>query len=168
MRVRARVQMSDGFGAQSYWSILLRNENYTFTYVYDPQLGAHGRLTVIIDDRLKLAADLTSEERGSNVSFDAFGMGVISTMNSEDDPTKMAKVYIDDVSYSGCRKLKEPTTWVRVETPDNVIVTTGTRWGKPRPGSFLNWRGDEPAGCAAGSFEYCLQPTQQPKEEGAQ
>jgi hypothetical protein len=102
VKVRARFQTPTLTSSEdSEWIYLALNSIHTFSYTYNPSLGTNGRLTVSIDALSPLVVDLGSGARNSGAQFDAFGLGFTNNLNSESDSTKTARVFIDDVSYSG-------------------------------------------------------------------
>jgi hypothetical protein len=161
MQVRARFQQSGAMSAQSDWVSVLTNDSHTFSYTYVPYED-NGRLTLSIDAMSPLIVELKPIERGTDVQFNAFGIGATSNLNSENDPTKTAEVYLDDVSYSGCRTrsskdsigLEKSTAHVQVETSHNAIVPRGSRFGECEPGTLPAGRRTQAVDYAAGSFEY--------------
>jgi hypothetical protein len=128
MRVRARYQQPGTGGADSAFVSVSTNGNHTFSYSYDPSLGASGRLTVTIDALPALVVDLSSGERVSGALFNAFGIGATNNLSSETNATKTAQVFIDDVLYSGGQVTSLPT--VSISATDSSAAEPGANTGK--------------------------------------
>ena len=126
VRVRARYQVPGTGGADSAWTTVSTNGNHTFSYTYDPSLGTNGRLTVQIDAQSALTVDLTNGERTSGGQFNGFGMGYTSNLNSENNTSKTAQVFIDDVTYSGFQASSLPAVSV---TTNPASATEGGAGG---------------------------------------
>ncbi len=113
--VRARIYRYNGDAVSDAWSSAYANLNsasgpFTFSYTYDPSYddpaqpshaGPEGRLTLVVAGQTLYAIN-DGSHRDAGSTFDAFGMG-IETMESMtgDDPNSTAKLFIDDVTYSG-------------------------------------------------------------------
>ncbi len=102
VRVDARVQAPNGAGDDSaVWNLVSADDIHTFSYTYDPNQGAYGRLTVTIDSNLPMVIDISSSKRNSGAVLNAFGMGATPNMNSESNSTKSIDAYFDNLSYTG-------------------------------------------------------------------
>ena len=114
--VRARINrvngepISDAY-SDAYATLTSAGGPYTFTYTYDPSYendaghaGPEGRLTLQIAGQTLYAINVGSH-RDDGSTFDAFGIGIptlsINGTPSGDDPTSTAKMFLDDVSYTG-------------------------------------------------------------------
>jgi hypothetical protein len=128
MRVRARYQLPSGAGgADSAFVLVSVNGNHTFSYTYEPALGTNGRITVLIDAQPALVVDLSAGERASGGVFNAFGIGATSNLSSENNASKTAQVFIDDVIYSGGQVTSLPT--VTISATDSGAAEPGTNTG---------------------------------------
>ncbi len=124
MQARARLQLPGGAGtAFSSWVNVTVNGNHTFSYTYNPSLGTNGRLTLQIDALSPLTVDLSAADRTSGSSFNGFGLGYTSNLNSENAPAKTAQVFLDDLQYSGY----QPS--VSVAATDNSAAEQGLNPG---------------------------------------
>ena len=115
--VRARIYRYNGDAvsdaSSSYINIAAGTGVFTFSYTYDPNnendgshSGPEGRLALTLSgpgiSTQTVYAINDASHRDAGSTFDAFGMG-ISTQESMtgDDPSSTAKIFIDDVQYSG-------------------------------------------------------------------
>jgi hypothetical protein len=106
VRARARYTAPGGgaSGASSSTTINLPNGDYSYTYTYDPNLGAHGRLTIRLFNGSfdqTSSVDLSEDDRASGGTFDAFGIGITQGIAGDNDAAKFVEMYVDDVSYTG-------------------------------------------------------------------
>jgi hypothetical protein len=169
-----------------------------FHYNYDPNYecdgnheGPEGRLTLhFYNDadmvNATLHAVLDGSHRNAGSTFDAFGIG-ISTMESMvgDNPNSTAKMFIDDVIYSGHRGLvnfntdpgwegvgndRDGNNYGWVQEPGKIALATsherngisilpiGSRYGDVKPGEFPRLARGKKIAYAAGTFEYVEPP----------
>jgi hypothetical protein len=180
--MRARIYRFNGEGVSdaysNYVNLVSVNGPYHFDYQYDPNYeaddshaGPEGRLTLhvydglhILDATLYAINDASHRDAGS--TFDSFGMG-ISTMESTggDDPTSTARLFMDDLTYSGIRGNSSQASMTQSRSAAQVwfeswhksIVSVGSRLEECEPGTFPRMASDRNVRYGAGSFEFCPQ-----------
>ena len=100
------TDLNEGVGVFHFVAV---NTDRTWSYLYDPNLGANGRLSVTVSGSGTFFIDLTPTARASGATFDAFGIGIAQGLVGSDNAAQAGQVFIDDVTYSGM--VPEPTSF---------------------------------------------------------
>lgn len=155
LRWRPRLQEPNGGGGDGGFTSVAAGVAHTFSYTYDPNLGANGRMSVTVD-ATTTTFDLSGGERGSGAVFNAFGLGQSSASSSHNavlDAAANVDFFMDNVTYSGdAGPPPPPPPAPVVVTPNAIRLETFNSAGAPN--EFVEVNGTHSASNPTNDFGF--------------